>query len=123
MLYDIRYTADKVFLHHWPKDTPAWQDGLASRIDSEINKNPDGKQITISGKTVRIGGYEFSEIRNVGISVPMFKAQCRLIFEGRCGEFHAHAHVTTGYDHISVCGRLSAWRGEFFPDSIQKSGS
>lgn len=115
----ISYTADKVFLHHWPKDTPVWPDEFKSEIDTEINKNPDKKQISIVGDLVKINDYEFSEIKKVGISIPMFQDQCTLIFEARCQDFYIHAHVTTIDDHLDVCARLSAWRKEFFPDDIR----
>ncbi len=119
LLSEIAYLAGKVFIHRWPQDSPAWDAELKARIDSEINKSPKKKRIMVSAKTVRIDGYEFSAIRKVGISVPMFQRRSTMIFEGRYGDLCAHVHITTSEDgYLGVCQELSAWRDEFFPESV-----
>ncbi len=119
LLTEITYLAGKVFIHRWPRDSPAWDGKLKARIDSEINKSPKKKRIIVSAKTVSIDGHEFSAICKVGISVPMFQRQSTMIFEGRCGDLCAHVHITTSEDgYLGVCKELSAWRDEFFPESI-----
>ena len=34
----ISYFAEKVFVHHWPKDSPKWSDSLQKKLDDSINK-------------------------------------------------------------------------------------
>ena len=118
---EIKFLAGKVLVHHWPKDTPKWSEQRISQIDLEINNNPNKKQIVISEKTIKINDFEFSAIKKVGISIPMFQKQSTLIFEGHCQEFDAHVHITTKEDdYLRVCEKLSSWRDEFFPESVNK---
>ena len=118
---EIRFQAGKILIHHWPKDTPKWSEERESEIDSKINKNPDKKQIIISERMIKINDYEFSTIKKVGISIPMFQKQSTLIFEGHCQEFDAHVHITTKEDdYLEVCKKLSNWRDEFFAESVNK---
>lgn len=115
----ITFQASKVFIHHWPKDTPKWSKERIEKIDSEINSNNQKKQISVSEKTIKINNYEFSNIKKVGISIPMFQKQNTLIFEGHCQEFDAHVHITTREeDYLKICEKLSIWRDKFFPESV-----
>ena len=118
---EIEYLAGKVFVHHWPLETPKWSEERKSKVDSEINKNPDKKKIVVFEKIIKINDYEFSSIKKIGISIPMFQKQSTLIFEAHCQEFDAHVHITTKEDdYLSVCEKLSSWRDEFFPESVKK---
>ena len=44
----ITYQANKVYIHHWPLDTPKWSNERKEQIDSEINKDKKNKEISIS---------------------------------------------------------------------------
>lgn len=117
---EIRYFADKVHIHHWPLDTPKWSESRKKQIDEEIIKNKEKKQIIIKEKTVKINNYEFNAIKKVGITVPQFKKQNTMIFEGHCEEFDAHVHITTKEkNYVEIFNKLMAWREEFFPESLE----
>ncbi|MFB5611196.1 MAG: hypothetical protein ACE5RT_05255 [Nitrosopumilaceae archaeon] len=116
---EIRYFANKVHIHHWPKDTPKWSDSRKKQIDEEINKNKEKKQIVVKGKTIRINNYEFNTIKKVGMTIPLFKKQNTMIFEGHCEEFDAHVHITTKEEnYVEIFNNLMVWRTKFFPDSL-----
>ncbi|MDH5463907.1 MAG: hypothetical protein OEY17_08085 [Nitrosopumilus sp.] len=36
---EIRYLADKVFVHRWPHDTLLWDPATKENLDDIINKN------------------------------------------------------------------------------------
>lgn len=105
----ISYMADRVFIHRWPHDTPEWDGAARSRIE-HIIKKPGKKAVTARGKTVTIEGVEFSSLKKLGVSVPFFKRDCRMIFESQFGGLYAHVHViTSGDDYLEVFGRLARW--------------
>lgn len=118
---EIKYLAEKIFVHYWPQNAPKWSDERKAKIDIDINKNKEKKQVIISSKSIKINDYEFSAIKKVGISIPMFQKQSTLIFEGHCQEFDAHVHITTKEDnYLEICQKLSAWRNEYFPESVSR---
>lgn len=120
LLSKITYHAGKVFVHHWPLETPKWSKERKEKVDLEINKNKEKKEINISKKTIKINNYEFTEIKKIGISIPMFQKQNTLIFEGHCQEFDAHVHITTKENnYLEICEKLSLWRDEYFPESVK----
>ena len=113
---EIKYFADKVHIHHWPLDTPNWSDSRKKQVDEEILKNKEKKQIIVKDKTIQINNYEFNEIKEVGITIPLFKKQSTMIFEGHCEEFDAHVHVTTKEEnYLDIFNKLMSWRAENFP--------
>lgn len=114
---EIRFLAYKVHIHHWPPDTPKWSETRKKQVNQEINQNKEEKQVEIKNKTVRIKNYEFSSIKKVGITIPLFKKQCTIIFEGHCQEFDAHVHITTREkNYLKTFNKLMDWRTKFFPD-------
>jgi len=114
---EIRFLAHKVHIHHWPKDTPKWSDSRKIQVEREINQNKENKEIKIKDKTVRIENYEFSSIKKVGISIPLFDKQFAMIFEGHCQEFDAHVHITTREkNYLETFNKLIKWRSQFFPN-------
>jgi hypothetical protein len=116
---EITFLAEKVYLHHWPLGTPKWSDSTIRQIDLDLNKNKEKKQITINGNSVQINNYEFQAIKNVGVSIPLFKKQCILVFEGYCKEFDAHAHITTKEEnYLETFNKLMHWRTNYFPDTV-----
>ena len=58
--YPIHYLADKVFVHHWPKNSLEWSNSLQKKLDISINKNSDKKIIIINSNTIGIEDFEFT---------------------------------------------------------------
>lgn len=112
------FTAHKVHMHRWPPDTPEWSRARRDEIAS-YNQDREPKSVYVSGKSLRVGPYRFGSIRKIGITVPPFKRQCTVIFEGRCEEFHAHVHITTkSGDYVESFNSLTEWRRTGFPDAF-----
>ena len=114
---EIKFLAHKVHVHHWPPETPKWSDSRKTQVDEEINQNKKDKQIQIKNQSVSIENYEFLSIKKVGITIPLFKKQCTMIFEGHCQEFDAHVHITTKEkNYLETFNKLMHWREKFFPE-------
>ncbi len=114
------FVAQNVHVHHYPEDAPKWSEGTKKQIDENLNNNREEKIIVISGKTLKINDYEFSGIKKVGISIPLFKKKCAMVFGARCQDFDAHVHVTTkGDDFIENFIKLLRWREQHFPNSLE----
>jgi len=110
-MYEIQYLADKVFVHRWPHDTPMWDSLTKEHLDDTINKNPEKKQIIVKDNTITIGNIEFFFLKKIGISVPFFKDECTVIFEGQFGKFFAHAHITIkSENYLDIFNQLVKWR-------------
>ena len=117
--YDnIEFFAEKVYFHHWPPETPKWSDSIKNKIALEINSNSRPKHITIDNKTVKINDYLFSDIKKIGLTIPQFKRQCTMIFEGHSNDFDAHAHIITRDEkYLEIFYNLMKWRDLHFPDT------
>ncbi len=121
MLSDISFLAEKVFVHRWPHDTPLWNDETKKKLDDTINKNPEPKKITVNEKLVQIEDFTFSNLIKIGISVPFFKDECRMIFESQFGELYAHIHITVkSSEYLEIFSKLKSWKSEFFPNDSNK---
>jgi hypothetical protein len=108
---EIKYLADKVFVHRWPHDTPLWDSFTKDNLDVHINKNPEKKQIIVKDNTITIENIEFFSLKKIGISVPFFKDECTVIFEGRFGDFFGHAHITIkSGNYLDIFNQLIKWR-------------
>ncbi|MBS3921538.1 MAG: hypothetical protein KGZ37_00115 [Nitrosarchaeum sp.] len=117
---EINFLADKVHIHHWPLDTQKWSDEIITQVDKDINKNNLKKQLAVKDKTIRIDKYEFKKIKKVGVTIPLFKKQCTLVFEGYFKEVYGHIHVTTKEDnYLEIFNKLMSWRTRYFQDSIE----
>ena len=113
------FLAHKVHIHRWPPDTPRWSPARKTEI-ADFNGGGAPKKVSVKGRTLRVAGYEFDSIRKVGITVPMFKRESTVIFEGRCEEFYAHVHITTrSADYIDTFNSLIKWREARFPESCR----
>ncbi|MCA9826990.1 MAG: hypothetical protein KC444_01125 [Nitrosopumilus sp.] len=111
---EIKYLADKVIVHRWPHDTPLWDPLTQENIDKTINKNPEKKLVAVKENKISIQNIEFDSIQKIGISVPFFKDECTMIFEGRFGMLYGHAHITVkSGNYLDVFGRLIKWRSNF----------
>ena len=115
---EIRFFAEKVYFHHWPPETPSWNESRKFNVEEYINKNKEKKQIIIKHKTVQINNYLFNPIKKIGLTIPQFKRQATMIFEGHCKEFDAHVHVTTSdKNYLEIFNQLMKWREAYFPDT------
>ncbi|MCV0401710.1 MAG: hypothetical protein K5777_07010 [Nitrosopumilus sp.] len=104
-------------VHRWPKDGPIWDDSVQHELDDSINKNPNKKQVTIKENTIQIENFKFNSLKKVGITVPFFKKECTLIFEGQFGNLLAHVHVTIkSENYVDVFTELTSWKNRVFPN-------
>ena len=114
----FEFFAEKVYFHHWPPETPKWSASRKETVDKDINVNTEKKHILIFDKSVQINEYTFNPIRKIGLTIPQFKRQSTMIFEGHCAEFDAHVHVTTrSENYLEIFNKLMMWRDEYFPDT------
>ena len=116
---EIIFAAEKVHAHYWPTDSPKWSDLINNQIDENINKNKEKKQIVIKNNVVLIDNYEFTSLKKIGLTIPLFKKQFTLVFEGKFDNFFAHVHVTTSdKNYLKIFNNLIDWRSKYFSDSI-----
>jgi len=112
--FEIRYFTDKVFVHHWPKNSPVWSDSLQKKLDVSINKNSNKKEIVIDSHTVRIEDFQFTRLKKIGISVPFFKKECRIIFEAQFEAVFTHVHITIKSNNfLEIFNELISWKKKF----------
>jgi len=110
------FLAEKIHAHRWPQDSPLWDKSTQLEIDNSLNKNPQKKKIVLNEKFIKIENFEFINLKKIGISVPFFKDECRMIFEGQFGELFAHIHITVkSENYLEIFNQLISWRNEFFP--------
>ena len=110
----ISYFAEKVFIHHWPKDSPKWNESLQKKLDDNINKNSKLKKIVVNSETVLIEEFVITNLKKIGVSVPFFKNECRIIFEGQFENIFAHIHITTKSDNfLNIFNQLMSWKNNF----------
>ena len=114
----VEFLAEKIFVHRWPHDTPLWGAEVKEQLDSSINKKTEKKHVTVTGKTVKIEEFEFHSLKKLGISVPFFKNECRMIFESQFGGLFAHVHITMKKgEFLEVFNQLMAWKRENYPET------
>jgi len=112
--FEIRYFTDKVFVHHWPKNSLVWSDSLQKKLDVSINKNSNKKEIVIDSHTVRIEDFQFIRLKKIGISVPFFKKECRIIFEAQFETVFTHVHITIKSNNfLEIFNELISWKKKF----------
>ena len=113
--FELKYNADKVYVHRWPQDSPIWDESTVTQLDDIINKNPKKKQIIVREKNIQIEHIMFDSLKKVGISIPFFKDECTMIFEGTFGELFAHVHITMKHGNfLEIFNQLIFWRKQFF---------
>ncbi len=104
--------------HHWPLDTPKWSDLTIKQVDDSLN-NKEKKQIAIKSNVILIENYKFTDIKKVGLTIPLFQKQSTLVFEGCFENLYAHVHITTkSKDYLEIFNKLMHWRSRYFPDSL-----
>ena len=112
--FQINFFADKVFVHHWPKNSPSWSDSLQKKIYASLNKNSDPKKIIVNSNSIQIKDFEFTCLKKIGVSVPFFKEECRIIFEAQFERFSAHIHITIKSNNfIDIFNELISWKKKF----------
>ena len=118
MVTEIHFNSSKIHVHHWPKNTPEWTQARRDMVKKEFNENKKN-QIVVQDPKVSINGYDFSNIKKVGITIPLFKKQFTMIFEGHCEEFDAHVHITNKEEnYLDIFNKLMLWRESFFSNSL-----
>ena len=115
---EINFLAEKIHVHRWPMNSPAWSSSFKQEIDLHLNKNKEKKKIRIQGNMIQINNYSFENIKKIGITVPFFKKEATMIFEGRVMDLYAHTHITTrAKNYLEIFNRLMNWKNRLFPDS------
>ena len=115
--YEIKYLADKVHVHRWPHDTPIWNDSTKKQLDDSINKNPEKKQIIVKDKIVQVEKFKFNSLKKIGVSVPLFKNECTMVFEAQFGGLFAHVHISIkSENYVIVFNKLISWKNRIFPN-------
>ena len=69
----IIFFAEKIHAHRWPMNSPNWSKITKEKIDVDLNKNKETKKIIIKNHEIKINDYNFDKIKQVGITVPLFK--------------------------------------------------
>jgi len=114
----IEFFADKVYVHHWPQNSPIWPKSVQEKIDLDLNKNNEKKKVMIAAEKIQISDYDFLKIKKVGVTIPLFKKETTLVFEGSFQNLNAHVHITTlASDYLDIFNSLMAHKSHFFPDS------
>jgi len=114
---EIKYLSDKVQVHRWTHDTPIWDDSTIKQLDDTINKNPEKKQIIVKEKTIQIENFEFNSLKKIGVSVPLFKNECTMVFEAQFGELFAHVHITIKHgNYLDIFNQIISWKNTVFPN-------
>ena len=80
----------------------------------QLTKILKKKQVTIKEKIIQIEDFEFTSLKNIGISVPFFKEECTLIFEAQFDKLFAHVHITIkSENYVDVFNELISWKKNF----------
>ena len=113
----IFFSADKVYVHRWPLNSPVWSKSVKEKIDLDVNKNSEKKKIIINDLQIRINDYDIYKIKKVGVTVPMFKKETTMVFEGHLVDLDAHIHITTtAQNYLDIFNHLMLWKNRCFSD-------
>ena len=115
--YPLVFSADKIHIHHWPMDSTPWSQILTKNIDKDLNNNIKKKKILIYQNQIKIDNYNFTKIKKVGLTIPLFKKQTTMVFVAHFKEVEGHIHVTTNSEnYLEIFNKLMLWKNRFFPD-------
>ena len=115
----ITFFAEKIHVHRWPMNSPIWSKFTNEKMDLNINKNLEKKIVTINDRQISIDDYCFEKIKKVGVTVPLFKRQTTMVFEGNFEDLDAHVHVTTrSQNYLEIFNKLMAWKNNTFTNSL-----
>ncbi len=113
----IVFFANKIHVHRWPMNSSIWSNSTREKVDLDLNKNREKKKIMINDQQIKINDYDFDKIKKVGITVPLFKKQTTMVFEGRFGDSAAHIHITTySQNYLEIFNKLMLWKNRCFSD-------
>lgn len=116
--FPIIFFAEKIYVHRWPMNSPIWSKFVNEQMNLKINKNFEKKKVTINDREIKIDNYCFNKIKKVGITVPLFKKQTTIVFEGNFEDLDAHVHVTIhSKNYLEMFNTLMSWKNTIFPDS------
>ena len=108
---EIVFDADKVYVHHWPMDSPKWTSEVQEKLDLDLNKNEKKKKILIDKNVVKINDYVFENIKKIGVTIPFFKKETTMIFEGNFDQNFGHIHITTREpNYLEIFNHLMTWK-------------
>lgn len=117
MDYELEFQAEKIFVHRWPHNTPEWSQEIKSKLDLTINKKIETKNVRVIDNFIHIENFKFDNLTKIGISIPFFKDECRMIFECQFDGLFAHIHITKkGGNYIEILSKLIEWKKRFFPN-------
>jgi hypothetical protein len=112
--FQIIFFAEKVYVHYWPKDSPIWDEPLQKKLDKYINKNLNSKKIIVKSNIITIENFQFTHLKKIGVSIPFFKNECTMIFEGKFKDVFGHIHITTKSDNfLDIFNQLISWKNNF----------
>ncbi len=115
--FKIIFSADKCHVHRWPLNSPVWSKSTKEKVDLDLNKNTEKKKIIISDLQIKINDYDFDKIKKVGVTIPLFKKEMTLVFEGQLIDSDAHIHITTkSQNYLEIFNKLMLWKNRCFPD-------
>jgi len=101
-------------------NSPTWSMSSQEKIDLDLHKNPEKKKIRIKEKMIWINDYEFSKLNKVGITVPLFKRETTMVFEGHFQGLDAHIHITIiSKNFLKIFNRLMDWKSAYFDEFEQ----
>jgi len=110
----FNFLADKVYVHRWPMTSLPWSKSSQEKINLDLNKNPEKKNIMIQEKIIWINDYKFSKIDKVGITVPLFKKETTMVFEGHFEDLDAHIHITfMSKNFLKIFNDLMDWKSVY----------
>ena len=113
----IIFFADKIHVHRWPMDSPVWSKSTKKKVDEDLNNSLDKIQVLIDGIQIKINNFEFEKIQKVGITIPLFKNEATLVFEGNFDGSNAHIHIKTkSKNFLEIFIKLMSWKKQYFPD-------
>ena len=103
-------------------NSPVWNESTKNRVEVDLNKNPEKIKVIISDLQIKINRYEFDKIKKVGLTIPLFKKEATIVFEGRFDDSYAHIHITTkSHDFLEIFNKLMSWKNRCFPGSRRRS--
>ena len=115
---EIIFNADKVYVHHWPQDSPKWPSNVQEKIDSDLNKNKNRKNIRIKNSRVKIDNYVFENLKKIGVTIPFYKKETTIIFEGKFDQYFGHIHITSrAPDYLQIFNNLMNWKDNLSTES------
>ncbi|MDH3678189.1 MAG: hypothetical protein OEQ12_07810 [Nitrosopumilus sp.] len=114
---EIIFYADKIHVHRWPMDSTIWSESVEKRVDQDLNKHSKKIKVKIKDSQIKIDNYDFDKIKKVGVTIPLFKKETTMVFEGQFEDYLAHIHITTKTSNfLEIFNKLMSWKNQHFSD-------